>query len=207
VVSEQTSTELADRLVQAGLAELDRTPASDLSVRRIAVHLGVSHQAPYVHFGSKRSYLAAVAGAGLAQAGVAASRAVEAAGPDPRRRAHALADAYIDFATRRAHLHDLAFGPMVAKSDHPDLQDAAITYWELLRAVTAANQPSDVAEGALLRRSTALWATIYGVSRLAAANQIPASVPGPSDDIIHDTLDLLLDSWSGSHERPSAEDA
>jgi AcrR family transcriptional regulator len=195
-VSADASSELAHRLVEAGLTELDRTPASEVSVRRIAVHLGVSHQAPYVHFGSKRGYLAAVAGAGLAQAGVAATRAVEAAGPDPRRQAHALADAYIDFATRRPHVHDLAFGPMVAKSDHPDLQNAAITYWELLRAVTAANQPPDVEEGALLRRSTALWATIYGVSRLAAADQIPTSVPGPSGDIIHDTLELLLNSWS-----------
>jgi AcrR family transcriptional regulator len=206
-VSGDTSTELADRLVQAGLAELDRTPASDVSVRRIAVQVGVSHQAPYVYFGSKRGYLAAVAGAGLARAGVAAIRAVELAGPDPRRQAHALADAYIDFATRRPHVHDLAFGSIVAKSDHPDLQNAAISYWELLRAVTAANQPPNVAEGVLLRRSTALWATIYGVSRLAAANQIPTSVPGPSDAIIHDTLDLLLDSWSGIPEGPSAGDA
>ncbi len=55
---------LATRLVHAALDALAYTPANGLSLRRIAQDLGVSHQAPYVHFGSKRRFLAAVAGTG-----------------------------------------------------------------------------------------------------------------------------------------------
>ena len=36
---------------------------------------------------------------------------------------------------------------------------------------------------------------LHGVSCLAAAGQIPASVLGPSDEIIRGTLELLLHSW------------
>jgi hypothetical protein len=39
-----------------------------LSLRRVAKTVGVSHQAPYVHFGDKRRFLAAVAGMGLQEA-------------------------------------------------------------------------------------------------------------------------------------------
>jgi AcrR family transcriptional regulator len=157
--------------------------------------LGVSHQAPYVHFGGKRGFLAAVAGAGLAEAARKAADEVRRAWPDPRRQAHALVDAYVEFASRQPHVHDLAFGPTVAKSDHPSLQRAANDYWELLRSVTAANQAQAITEAELLRRCTVFWGTIYGVSRLAATGQIPASVPGPTDDIIHASVDLLIEGW------------
>ena len=41
---------------------LRTAPVDQLSLRRVAEQVGVSHQAPYVHFGSKRRFLAAVAG-------------------------------------------------------------------------------------------------------------------------------------------------
>lgn len=61
---------LQERFVRAGLELLADQPAERLSMRRLAENLDVSHQAPYVHFGSKRRFLAAVAGAGLCRATV-----------------------------------------------------------------------------------------------------------------------------------------
>jgi AcrR family transcriptional regulator len=123
----------------------------------VAQELGVSHQASYVHFARKRRFLAAVAGTGLQQAGPEAFAALAEAGEDPLRRLHVFADAYITFIRARPHVHDLAHGPLVAKADHPLLQQAAIAYWDLLHDTVARCPPVGVGEVELLRRCAAIW--------------------------------------------------
>lgn len=189
------SEPLAERLVQAALEELRSHPAERVSLRRVAQSLAVSHQAPYVHFGEKRRFLAAVAGAGLHRAALAAAAAVAAAGDDPRERLHALADAYVAFIRDDPHVHDLAYGPLVAKADHPRLQEAAIASWSVLHDTIAACQPAGVDEAEVLRRCAATWGTVYGIARLAAMGQIPASVPADAHDLIHEAVDTLFDGW------------
>lgn len=190
---------LDQRLLFAALDRLAEVPAEQLSMRQIAQGLGVSHQAPYVHFGNKHAFLAAAAGVGLRQAADAAAAAVAAAGSDPRTRLHALADAYLTFIRTRPHLHDLANGPTIAKADHPLLQQAAIAYWDLLHDVVAACQPAGVGEAERLRRTASAWGTTYGIARLAAFGQIPVSVSADADELVHASLDALVDGW---HQRP-----
>lgn len=193
---------LDERLVGVALDMLRTEPAEQLSLRRVAQHVGVSHQAPYVHFGDKRTFLAAVAGAGLHQAAADAAALLLAAGEDPRRRLHALVDAYDGFIRDHPHVHDLAYGPLVAKADHPRLQDAAIAYWNLLHDTIAACQPAGIGEGEVLRRCAATWGTVYGMARLAALRQIPASVPDEQRDLLHEAVNMLYDGWQA--DRPPA---
>ena len=155
----------------------------------------VSHQAPYVHFGSRRQFLAAVAGTGMAEATVRAEAAVAGAGLDPVARLHALADAYLAFTRDQPHVHDLANGPMVAKSDHPVLQQAAIGYWNLLHHTVADCQADQTPEAEILRRAAVTWATVYGISRLSAVGQVPASVPATADDLVHTAIDQPIAGW------------
>lgn len=189
---------LDQRLVHAALDRLAQHGVEHLSMRQVAHELGVSHQAPYVHFGSKRAFLAAVAGVGLQQAADDARSQVAAAGPDARVRLHALVDAYLHFIRARPHVHDLAYGPTVVKSDHPALQQAAIEYWGLLHQVVADCQPAATSEAEVLRRCAAVWGTVYGIARLAAFQQIPASVPDPAHRLVHDALDWQLVGWQGA---------
>lgn len=186
---------LEERLLAVALDLLRTEPAERLSLRRVAQELGVSHQAPYVHFGDKRAFLAAVAGAGLQAAAEEATAAVTAAGADPRARLHSLADSYVDFIRDHPHVHDLAYGPLVAKSDHPRLQQAAITYWDLLHATVAAGQPPGTDEAETLRRCAAAWGTVYGIARLGTLGQIPGSVPGDHRLLLHEAVDTLFDGW------------
>lgn len=197
----ETLDTLDRRLVHAALDALADTPADGLSLRQIAQDLGVSHQAPYVHFGSRRRFLAAVAGAGLHQAATEATVAVAAAGKDPRGQLQALASSYLHFIRTRPHVHDLAYGPAVAKRDHPLLQDAAISYWALVHNAVAACQPPDISEGEGLRRSAAAWGTVYGIARLAVFHQIPESVPTDVGGLVHDALDVLVTGWQTQPQR------
>jgi AcrR family transcriptional regulator len=189
---------LESRLLRAALERLADTPAEQLSLRQVAQDLGVSHQAPYVHFGSRRGFLAAVAGKGMAEATVRARAVVAAADDHPSARLHALADAYLAFIREQPHVHDLANGPTVAKSDHPLLQQAAIGYWDLLHETIAACQPEGTHEAEVLRRAAVAWATVYGISRLSAFGQIPASVPASADELIHRAIDQLIVGWHQS---------
>jgi AcrR family transcriptional regulator len=189
---------LDDQLLRAALDLLAYEPAERISLRRVAQTVGVSHQAPYVHFGDKRRFLAAAAGMGLQRAAQQAAIAMSAAAPDPGARLHALADAYIAFIRDRPHVHDLAYGPLVAKADHPRLQQAAIAYWDLLHDAVAACQPPGTTEADVLRGCAATWGTVYGIARLAALQQIPRSVPSESDRLIHQALDTLRLGWSRS---------
>ena len=195
----QTASDTLDeRLVQTALQMLTDQPAEHLSLRRVAHKLGVSHQAPYVHFGNKRTFLAAVAGAGLQSAADQAVAALAVSGDDPVRRLHVLMAVYISFIRERPHVHDLAYGPLVNKPDHPRLQRAAIAYWNLLHDTVAACQPAGIPEPELLRRCAAAWGTVYGIARLGALGQIPRSVPGDIDSLLHEALDTLRLGWQAS---------
>jgi AcrR family transcriptional regulator len=187
--------DLAEKLVRAALDLLRDRPAEQLSVREVAQRVGVSHQAPYVHFGDRRCFLAAVAGAGLEEAASAAATAVSAAGPDPARRLHALVDAYVSFIDESPQVHDLAYGPLVAMADHPRLQAAAIRYWRVLEETVTANQPPGVSAAEALRRCATAWGTVYGIARLAKANKIPARVDADRARLLHAAVEALRDAW------------
>ena len=189
---------LESRLLRAALERLADAPAEQLSLRRVAQDLGVSHQAPYVHFGSRRGFLAAVAGMGLAAAAGRARAVIEAADEHPSARLHALADAYLDFIREHPHVHDLAYGPAVAKADHPRLQQAAIAYWNMLHDAIEACQPIGTSEADVLRRAAVTWATVYGISRLSAFGQLPASVPASAGQLVHRAIDQLIAGWQRS---------
>jgi AcrR family transcriptional regulator len=183
------------RLVEVALDRLRQVPVEQLSLRQVAQEVGVSHQAPYVHFGSKRGFFAAVAGAGQDRAASRAERRVAAAGNDPFQRLVALAEAYLDWVEQDPHVHDLDATLHIDKSEHPWLQAAAIRYWNLLHDTIAACQPAGVAEPDILRRCTIVWGVVYGISRLAALDQIPTSVPGNAHEHIHQALAALYASW------------
>ncbi len=186
---------LEQRLISAALERLSVQPSSELSMRRVAHDVGVSHQAPYVHFGSKKAFLAAVAGVGLQRAAEEAAATVAAAGEQPLARLHALAAAYLMFIRTRPHVHDLAYGPVVAKRDHALLQRSAIAYWTLVRETVAACQPPGTSASDVQRRAAVAWGTVYGIARLATFEQIPPTVPADEDELVHAALDWLYRGW------------
>jgi AcrR family transcriptional regulator len=192
-----TATEgaLGEALLAVALELIADQPAERLSLRQVAQRVGVSHQAPYVHFGDKRRFLAALAGAGLQRAADAAMAAVAAAEADPLPRLHALVDAYVGFIREQPHVHDLAYGPLVAKADHPRLQAAAIAFWNLTHNTVAACQPEGTSEAEILKRCVATWGTAYGIARLAAMKQFPAAVPAEPDRLLHEAIDTLYHGW------------
>ncbi|MEJ7696449.1 MAG: hypothetical protein WKF78_07510 [Candidatus Limnocylindrales bacterium] len=107
-------------------------------------------------------------------------------------------DVYVAFIRERPHVHDLAYGPLVAKPDHPRLQRAAIAHWAffmtLSRHVSLAASPSPNCSVAARPRGAPSMAS----PRLGALGQIPGSVPGDIDRLLHEALDTLRRGWQAS---------
>jgi AcrR family transcriptional regulator len=202
--SSETDASLQMRLVETALHHLREAPVEQLSLRRVAQEVGVSHQAPYVHFGSKRRFLAAVAGVGADRAASSAEERVQRAGDQPFDRLAAIAEAYLDWVDRDPHVHDLDQVLGIDKSEHPVLQAAAIRYWNLLHDTVEACQPPGVDEGDVLRRCTIAWGVVYGIARLAALNQVPASVPGDARQHVRLALAALYAGWQAGEDSPSS---
>jgi hypothetical protein len=93
------------------------------------------------------------------------------------------------------HVHDLDLALHIHKSEHPWLQAAAIRYWNLLHDTVEDCQPRGVSEADVLRRCTIAWGVVYGISRLAALDQVPDSVPGDATEHIGSALDALYAGW------------
>lgn len=187
---------LEGRLVAAALDRLGTVPAEQLSMRRLAAEAGVSHQAPYTHFRSRKRFLAAVAGTGLALVVDEARTAVEDAGADPFDRILALADHHVTFIERRPHLFDLAYGPSIAMRDHRVLQTAAIAYWALLRDVVGGCQPPGVSPEDVDDRCEIAASTVYGIARMGVHRKIPRVVRSTPRELVAAALSTLVRGWN-----------
>jgi len=100
-------------------------------------------------------------------------------------------------------LISLSSNDYLGLTHHPRLRDAAIAYWALLHDTVAACQPAGTAEAAVLRRSAAIWGTVYGIARLTALGQIPASVPSDEGDLLREAISTLYEGWQTDRLPPS----
>jgi len=55
----------------------------------------------------------------------------------------------------------------------------------------------------VLRRSAAIWGTVYGIARLTALGQIPASVPSDEGDLLREAISTLYEGWQTDRLPPS----
>ena len=65
----------------------------------------------------------------------------------------------------------------------------------LVHDTAGACLPPGTSEAEILRRCTAARGTVYGMTRLQAMHQIPASVPGDPMALIHEAVDALREGW------------
>lgn len=144
-----------------------------LTLREAARRAAVSHSAPYRHFADKEAILAAVAADGFAQLS-AWLRASRAGVSDDERRFIRTGLAYLRFARERRGYVAVMFGPEVAKSHTPELQQNANQAFTVLQEM--ATDVGDL-DGAEARRlGTVIWSFVHGLAALTSQNQVPASV-------------------------------
>lgn len=151
---------LRETLLEAADTVLGAHGAQNITLRDVAKAAGVSHAAPYHHFGSLNDLLAAVAVRAFTDLGNALEQA--SLEPNAQERLIKINEAYVTYACAKPAQFRLMFGPFLArKSDYPTLKVAADrAFGFLLSAACALDQNN----GPMLALTG--WSLAHGLSNL-----------------------------------------
>jgi AcrR family transcriptional regulator len=176
--------DLRAALLAAAAAEIERIGYESLSLRELAVSLGVSRAAPYRHFADRRALLAALAAGGFDEL-AAIYRKAAVTGKTPQLRLAASGRAYLAFAEQRPQLFRLMFASDLFNTVplDPALTTAAGDCYQVFEGLVAAtlDTPDDRAIKAV---TVALMSSTYGFALLRMGDRLRPFMVGrltPSD--------------------------
>jgi len=175
----------------------------ELTVRRVATQLGVTHAAVYHHFEDRTAILAAVAEVAFVQLGEAIAARQAVLGETSLERFAASGLAYVSFAVKHPRLYGVMFGPEAAERHaYPALADAAARVFELLRGSIAATQKDGVVtEGSPDEHALFAWSTVHGLASLIVGRQL-GQMDLPSDDPERLAEMIVLRTFTGLAVKP-----
>jgi AcrR family transcriptional regulator len=174
-----TASDVADfreRLCEAAERLFAEKGHEAVTMRQLAMELGVSPMTPYRYFKDKDDILAAVRANGFDRFAEALEAAYEAPG-DAREKGAKVGEAYIAFAFANPQTYKLMFDlNQPNESQYPDLVRAAsrarLTMSHYVRGLVEAGVMSgDPEEIGLM-----FWAATHGVVVLALASRLPSEV-------------------------------
>src|SRR5215469_10036291 len=192
--------DLRQALVRSALEILSEAGVGGLSLRAAARRARVSAMAPYRHFADKEALLAAVAEYGFRELTTRLTTATATAA-DPRAGLAALGVAYVLFACDQPSLFRLMFGPMIErKSEHPALDEAGNTCFNVLRRAVEAAKFSD-GDFDASDVSLACWSLVHGLAALIVDGRLAEYDSGPVEEVATRLTRLLRDSLAALGDR------
>ncbi len=180
---------LRTTLLDAAERSLRKHGAEQLSLRELAREAGVSHAAPRRHFPDRQALLDALAEAGFARLDAELRTALAAAGEEFGPRLHAMAAAYLRFATEDAALLELMFaGKHREGADR--LVAAAAAPFGLMHDLIGQGQAQGILEpGDPERAGIVLFATLQGIATLINGNLV---APALLDGVVQTAVDQFI---------------
>lgn len=173
---------LQSALEDAALSLLATQPAAKISLREVARIAGVSHNAPYNHFGDRAALLHALGVRAMRELLEAQEAAVEAA-VDPVDRVRALGAAYVGYAADHPQSFALVFDPEYCPPGAPsaDMAPLITANEELLATEVEALVQVDGFTGRDPKALAAgLWATVHGLAQLVMLGHLPREAATPA---------------------------
>jgi AcrR family transcriptional regulator len=158
--------DLSRALVQAGRRILEKEGPAGLSLRAVAREAGVSPAAPYHHFKDKCDLMAAVAGEGWHELGIAVAEA-RAKAKDARHGLSEIGVAYVCFARKNPALYRLMYDTACDSEDMPKHAKEESSGWGQVRAalIDVGVDPENDRE--LKLATIASWCAAHGVAEMA----------------------------------------
>lgn len=188
---------LGPALEDAALDLMRTQGHTSLSLREVARRAGVSHNAPYHHFGDRTGLLKRVSERSMAEL-VSAMRTAQASatGATPRERAVRVGGAYVGYAAEHPERFRVVYDPEVCVPGSPTPTMAPlITEIEGILADTTAALLPPGAEATLVPLTVAVWGSVHGLAELVVAGHI-------TRDDVEPALVALLDLGSSARLAP-----
>ncbi|MEO0383628.1 MAG: TetR/AcrR family transcriptional regulator [Pseudomonadota bacterium] len=198
--------DLREVLVNRAIDQVEQDGLTKLSLRKIAADVGVSHNAPYMHFANKDALLVAVVAEGFALLRAAIAEAggtEELRAEDWQRHVKAGFAAYVHFARLRPRLYAFMHQPLGAAPTQGDgtadaLQQAGPAALTRLAGTLATGQRLGlVRSGDPSAQALWVWATLHGLAGLTGNARQSFGERTP-DQVTDEVLDQLLDGLSTS---------
>ncbi len=163
--------------------ELMRTQGhATLSLREVARRAGVSHNAPYHHFGDRTALLKRLSERGMAELLDAMREERQAtAGRDPREAAVRIGSTYVHYAAQHPERFRLIYDPDVCVPGSPsEAMAPLIGGVEALLAETTASLAPGAEPQVIAALTTAVWAAVHGLAELIVAGHISEAAARPA---------------------------
>lgn len=145
-----------------------------LSLREVARRAGVSHNAPYHHFGDRTALLKRLSERSMSELleWMRAERAAVAAGT-PQEIAIRVGASYVAYAAHHPERFRVIYDPDVCAPGAPSAAMAPlIAAVEGILAETTASLAPDAPAEVVAALTTAVWATVHGLAELVVAGHI-----------------------------------
>lgn len=159
---------LRSALLKAAFKLIEKIGSERFTLREVARKAGVSHNAPYRHFPSRESLIAALATESLQQLHENLQAAVDKCA-DPSACLHDAAIAYLRFALKNPSRFNIMFHSTFDREAYPDYVAAYTGLLELLSELIRQGRgfatPAETA-GELI------WASIHGIAELGLAKRL-----------------------------------
>ncbi len=172
--------DLRASLIAATREALDSVSPEDISLKALALTLGVSQPAPYRHFGGREALLTVVAIEGFREFSVVLA---PKEGMSPNEDFEEACNAYLQFARNHKGLYRLMFASRILKdSNETELYAAAAdSFTLLLDRVRKYSSPPDTEINAIW-----VWSTLHGLAMLDAEDLAagPLAVPMASAKVV-----------------------
>jgi len=164
----------SSRLIDAASALLDSGGASAVTLRAVALAVGVSHNAPYRHFADRAALLAAVAHRDFT--GLTGSfAAIDGSDRSPIAKVEAALNALIAYGERHPARYRLLFSDPDIATQGGELEEAAMaTFATFARIIAGAQASKDLPALATPRLAGLIYATVHGLMDLQAGGRLRA---------------------------------
>lgn len=196
--------DLRSCLIETAMDVIEHDGVAKLSLRKIAADLGVSHNAPYMHFTSKDALLDAVIVQGftLLRAAIAeAGGSKQLTSGDWAERVKSGFLAYVAFARKRPGLYALMHVPRgtakeadAAKRPDTDADGAgAATLNGLAETLEAGQRLGKVRAGDAAELAIWVWVTLHGLASLTSNDRRAFGSRSP-EDVAEAVLENLVEA-------------
>lgn len=170
--------DLKNALIEAGVEILAKEGVSGLTLRKVALHAGVSHSAPYAHFPDKQSLIAAISTEGFNQLYAELEAAISPYSKNPKKQLLQGAKAYVRFAEENTDTFKIMFSGVLEKEkDYPSFVEISSKTFKLVVGVVQACQNAGILPTAPADlMAVSVWGQIHGIVSLALEGQVSHTV-------------------------------
>jgi AcrR family transcriptional regulator len=171
-------------LLDEALTVIAERGVEGLSLREVAMRVGVSHAAPHHHFAHKEDLIHALAHEGMALMDERMAAAAATAGNDPLQRLAAIGVAYVSFAVERPDYYAAFAAPEMAalSEDAPQPEESGGDTWgRLIAAVVECQKAGRLPAGDPMITGVSLWSLVHGLAelwRVGPLRQLPQASGG-----------------------------